>query len=100
MIPIIYTNFVKNGLISYEKFLEILVYNPNKVFNLGERKLEVGYPADLAILDIDNNHKYVKEEIVSKGKNSPYIGNEYYGFNKMTIKNGKIIYDNLGGKHE
>ena len=100
MIPVIYTNFVKTGLIDYNKFLDILVNNPSKVFNLPRRSLSVGEVADIIALDIDNSHTYTKEEIVSKGKNSPYIGMKFYGFNKLTIKNGNIIYNNLGGKHE
>ena len=92
MIPIIYTHFVKNGLISWNRFLDILVYNPIKVFKLPERKLEVNYPADIAIIDIDNEHIYTEEEILSKGKNSPFIGNSYYGFCKCTLVNGEIVY--------
>jgi len=91
-LPIIYTHFVKTGLISYKKFLDLTVYNPNKVFNLGNRDLSVGEIADIAILDIENPHTYTKDEILSKGKNSPFIGNTYYGFAKYTIKNGKVIY--------
>lgn len=92
MIPIIYTNFVKTGLISLNRFLDVLVYNPIKVFGLDERSLEVGSVADITILDITNEHTYSKEEILSKGKNSPYIGNSYYGFPICTIVNGKIVY--------
>ena len=91
-LPIIYTHFVKTGLITYEKFLDLTVYNPNRIFNLSSRCLKVGEVADIAVLDITNKHKYVKEEILSKGKNSPFIGNEYWGFTKYTIKNGKVIY--------
>lgn len=100
MIPIIYTNFVKNGLIGYDRFLDILVNNPNKVFDLPKRSLKEGEVSDIIALDIDNPHTYTQDEIVSKGKNSPYIGNTYYGFNKLTIKNGKIIYNNIGGHYE
>ena len=94
MIPIIYTNFVKTGLISYNKFLDLLVYNPIKIFNLPERSLKEGLPADIACIDVVNSHIYTKEEILSKGKNSPFIGNEYFGFVKYTLVNGKIIYKN------
>ena len=91
-LPIIYTEFVKTGLISYKKFLDLTVYKPNQIFNLGTRDLKTGEIADIAILDISNPHTYTKDEILSKGKNSPFIGNSYYGFNKYTIKNGKVIY--------
>ena len=92
MIPIIYTDFVKTNLISLDRFLEILVYNPIKVFNLPKRDLKEGMIADIAVLDIENEQVYAKENIVSKGKNSPFIGKKYYGFNTLTIVGGKIIY--------
>lgn len=94
MIPIIYTEFVKTGLISLNRFLEIMVYNPIKVFGLPDRKFEVGMIADIAVIDIVNKHKYTKEEILSKGKNSPFIGNSYYGFAKYTLVNGEVLYKN------
>ena len=95
MVPIIYTEFVKTGKISLDRFLDLLVYNPIKVFNLPKRDLKENMIADIAIIDITNEHKYTKDEILSKGKNSPFIGNSYYGFNKCTIVNGKIVYNNL-----
>lgn len=92
MIPIIITYFVKKGFISWDRFLDLLVNNPIKVFNLPQRKLSVGYKADIAIIDIDNKRKYTKEEILSKGKNSPFIGMEFYGFTVCTLVNGKVVY--------
>ncbi len=92
MIPIIYTFFVKKNLISLDKFLDILVYNPIQVFHLPKRKLEVGYPADIAVLDIEHEHTYTEEEILSLGKNSPFIGSTFYGFTKCTFVDGKIVY--------
>jgi dihydroorotase len=92
MVPIIYTEFVKSGIITLSRFLDLIVYNPISVFRLPKRDLKEGYPADIAILDIENPHTYTKEEIVSKGKNSPFIGNTYYGFPKNTLVNGKVVY--------
>ena len=92
MIPIIYTEFVKTGLISLNRFLDLVVYNPIKVFNLPKRDLQEQMIADIAVIDIENKHTYTKEEILSKGKNSPFIGNSYYGFTKYTLVNGNIVY--------
>ena len=92
MVPIIYTEFVKNGKISLNRFLDLMVYNPISVFHLPKRDLKKGYIADLAILDIENPHTYTKDEILSKGKNSPFIGKTYYGFPKYTFVNGKLVY--------
>lgn len=92
LIPTIYTEFVKNNKISLERFLDLLVYNPIRIFNLPERKLESGYIADIAVLDIDTLHTYTREEIKSIGKNSPLIGKSYYGFIKYTLVNGNLVY--------
>lgn len=92
MLPIIYTEFVRTNKISLDRFLDIMVYNPIKVFGLPPRKLECGYTADIAVLDIDNIHTYEEDEILSMGKNSPFIGKSYYGFNVLTLVNGKIVY--------
>lgn len=92
MLAIIYTNFVKTKLASYQDFVRWFVESPTKVFNLKEKKIEVGYEADLTILDTQNKRRYIKEEIVSKGKNSPYIDMEFYGFPICTILNNKIVW--------
>lgn len=92
MMPIIYTEFVRTGMISLNRFLDIMVYNPSKVFNLPLNDLKVGCIADIAVLDIENPHTYTEDEILSKGVNSPFIGNTYYGFTKYTLVNGKIAY--------
>ena len=92
MVPIIYTHFVKTGLISLNKFLDILVYNPIKIFNLPKRDLSISSIADIAVIDITNSHEYQLEEIKSMGKNSPFIGMSFYGFAKYTLVNGKIVY--------
>ena len=39
------------------------------------------------------NREYTKEEILSKGKNSPYIGMKLKGFPILTICNGKIVWE-------
>lgn len=92
MLPIIYTEFVKNGIITLSRFLDLVVYNPISVFHLPKRELKAGYPADITILDINNPHTYTKEEILSKGSNSPFIGKTYYGFPIYTLVNGKVVY--------
>ena len=95
MIPLIYTNFIKNKKATHEDFLNWLVYNPIKIFGLPERKLAVGYPADITVLDIETVREYRREEIVSLGKNSPFIGMKMTGFPKYTLVNGKIVWRDI-----
>ena len=92
MAALVYTNLVKTGVASVSDMLNWLVYNPIKIFNLPERKFEVGYPADITVLDINTVREYKEEEILSMGKNTPFIGMKLTGFPKYTIVNGKLVW--------
>lgn len=92
LIPLMYTGLVRTGKITFEKMFDIITNNPAKRFNIPKGKLEIGGLADMAVLDLDELHVYSKDEILSKSKNSPFIGTELYGMNKMTIVNGEIKY--------
>ena len=92
MIPIIYTYFVKNNLATFQDLNNWFVNNPSKIFGLKPKKIEVGEIADLTILDIENKRIYQENEILSKSKNSPDIGMEFYGFPICTILKDKIVW--------
>ena len=99
-LPSIYTHFVKTGKISKARFIELVSTAPAKRFGLPVPKLAVGEKANLCALDIDNAHVYTEEEILSLSKNSPFIGYEFYGFNKLTLVDGKIKYTQLTMENE
>ncbi len=90
--PLVYTNLVKTGLISFERFEDIMSNNALKLARLKVNEISVGSVANLCVLDIDHEHTYTEEEILSKGHNCPYIGMKLYGFNILTIYQGNIVY--------
>ena len=94
-LPSIYTYFVRTGKISHERFVELVSTAPAKRFGLPVPNIAIGEKANLAVLDVNNPHVYTEEEIVSLSKNSPFIGYEFYGFNRLTIVDGKIKYAHL-----
>ena len=93
MLPLIYTHFIDTGLASLNDFISWFTTNPRKIFSLSERKIEVGYQADLAVLDIQNKRKYKEKEILSLSTNCPYIGMEMKGFPILTIYKGNIVWE-------
>ena len=92
MLPIAYTYFVDKGLASHQDFINWFVTNPNKIFNLKEKKIEVNEETDLVALDIVNERIYTKDEILSKSKNTPYIGMKLKGFPILTILKDKVVW--------
>ena len=94
-LPSIYTHFVKTGKISHARFIELVSSSPARRFNLPVPTLAVGEKANLCALDINHSRVYTEEEILSLSKNSPFIGWEFYGFNKLTLVDGKIKFIQL-----
>ena len=61
-----------------------------KLTNKGE--IAKGKDADLTIFDKEQEYIYKESDIVSKSKNSPWIGEKLKGRVKYTIVSGKIVY--------
>ena len=92
-IPLIYTYFVKTNIITFDRMLDLIAHNPRKILGVKDVKVEKGYIADLAVLDINNYYEYKEEEILSKGKNSPFIGSKLTGVNMYTFVVGNLVYE-------
>ena len=90
--PVMYTNFVKTGIISLKKLVELLSTNANKRFNIGS-SVNIGQKADLTIFDLNDKYTINPDDFLSMGKSTPFEGDEVYGKCKMTICNGNIVWE-------
>ncbi len=86
------TNLIDTKKIDYLKMVELMSYNPAKLLGLERGTICKGGIADISIIDPDEEYIYLKEEIVSKSKNSPFIGKKLRGRVRYTIVSGKIVY--------
>ena len=87
-------NLVDKGYISYLDLVKLTSYNPAKLLKIDKGSIEEGKIADITIFDSDEEYVYTKEMIVSKSKNSPFIGKKLKGKVKYTIVNGRVVYEN------
>lgn len=85
-------NLVDTGDLSYLDLVRVTSYNPAKLLKIDRGTIEEGKIADITIFDPNERYTYTKDLIVSKSKNSPFIGKELKGKVKYTIVNGKIVY--------
>ena len=87
-------NLVDTGDLNYLDLVKLTSFNPANLIKIDRGTIEVGKVADITIFDPNEEYVYTKEMIVSKSKNSPFIGKKLKGKVKYTIVGGKIVYEN------
>lgn len=65
---------------------------PAKILGLKKGRLQVGWDADLVIVDLDQQVTISEDSIQSKSKNSPFIGETFTGVIEKTIVDGQVKY--------
>ena len=87
--PILYTKLVKTGVITLEKIIELLNFNPQKRF----KEINVGDESEsFSVWDLDESYIIDPAEFLSKGKSTPFEGETVFGRCLMTVYKGKIVY--------
>jgi dihydroorotase len=83
---------VRKGLIDEQRLVELLSVNPARILGVTGGSLAVGRPADITIIDPDAEFTFLKDQIVSKSKNSPFIGWKLQGRAVLTMVGGRITH--------
>lgn len=86
-------NLVDTGDISYLDLVRLTSYNPAQLLKIDRGSIEVGKIADITIFNPNEEYIYTKEMVVSKSKNSPFIGKKLKGKVQYTIVGGKVVYE-------
>ncbi len=88
------TNLIEPKHIGYLDLVRLTSYTPAKLLNLKTKgQLKQGYDADITIFDPNMEYVYEKQSIVSKSKNTPFIGKKLKGKVMYTIVGGRIVYE-------
>ena len=83
--PVMYTNFVKTGIMSMEKLISLLSKNARERFGLSD--------SGFSVWELDTEYKVNPEDFLSKGRSTPFEGASVYGTCLMTVYNGKTVYE-------
>lgn len=86
-------NLIDTKQINHFDLVRLTSYTPAKLLKIDRGTIEVGKIADITIYDENERYTYTEEMVVSKSKNSPFIGKELKGKVKYTIVSGKIVYE-------
>ncbi len=84
---------VDKKIIKWDELIKKMSCSPSHILGLPNKgRLSIGADADIVIIDPDKKFKFAKETIVSKSKNSPFIGRDFLGCAVVTIRSGKVVY--------
>lgn len=83
-----------NKKIDMKTLQKVMSENPAKIFGIeGKGKIEVGYDADLVVVDLNARETIKNEDVVSKCGWTPYSGIIGGGRVLLTIVRGHLVYD-------
>lgn len=57
-------------------------------------QIEVGFDADLALVDLNQTHELKREDLLDRHKLSPYVGRKFKAKIVRTIARGRTVYQN------
>ncbi|WP_123039885.1 dihydroorotase [Cohnella candidum] len=90
--PLLYTKFVRTGRWSLGFLLRKMTADPARVFGLPYGTLEAGAPADLTLIDLENEREVNPESFLSLGRNTPFTGWKLHGWPVWTMVGGKVVW--------
>ena len=91
--PLLFTSFVKSGILTLPELVYKMSTRPAEVFHLSGGEIFVGSVADLTVIDPDTVRQVNPAAFYSKGRNTPFAGRELSGWPVMTIHRGQVVYE-------
>ncbi len=86
--PVLYTKLVKPGIITVEKLADLLCENPKKRFSIDTGN-------DFTVFEVSESYKIDSGKFLSKGRATPFEGDEVYGRCVLTVCRGKTVYSEI-----
>lgn len=105
-LPLMLNNLIKNNLIDYNRLVELMAINPRRILRQEPDSLKPKSAASLTIIDEEMPVEVTPEYLVSKSKNSAFLGEKLKGAaahvfvdGKQTLKDGKVLHTVEGALH-
>ena len=83
---------VRDGVIDARQMIELMSVNPARILDLPAGTLSPGAAADITVINPDLAFTYTEDQVVSKSKNSPFLGWKLQGRAITTVLGGRITF--------
>ena len=89
---VLYTRFVETGKLPLDVLVERMSSGPARIFGLAPPRIAVGEPANVALIDVEQQWRVGEEGFRSRSSNSWLLGEELTSRVVMTIAGGRLAY--------
>ena len=86
------TYLVKTGVLSFGELVRKMSVNPANILGINAGTLSVGAPADIALVDLNEEWTVDVNRLHGKSKNTPFKGMTLTGKVKRTLLNGQTVF--------
>lgn len=90
---LLYTAFVKGGILTPAELVARMSTIPARIFGLAGGRLQPGAPADIAVVDTNGPRSVDPDTFFSKGRATPFAGRTLYGWPVLTMVGGRVSHD-------
>lgn len=92
--PILYTTLISSGAMSWDRAAQVMSTAPALIggYENHGRALEVGAPANIALVNPAEKMVVDRAQLASKSKNTPFHGMEFQGTVLATVFNGHLTH--------
>ncbi len=87
-----YTHLVKKKKVNILDWLKLITLQPARILGIESGRLETGGTASLTLFDPDKSFEIKKENMISRSKNSAFLGMRFSGCVEYTIAGGKTVF--------
>lgn len=81
-----------DGSVSLKRLIDALSTRPAQIFGLPGGTLKPGAPADITLIDLDEPWLCIKEDLISRSKNTPFENARFSGRAVATYVGGKQVF--------
>ena len=84
--PVMYTAFVRTGILTMDQLMDLMAVKPRERFGLPFRE------RDCTVWDLDARYAVDPSDFLYMGKATPFTGMEVYGKCICTVMDGRVVY--------
>ena len=86
--PLMYTHFVKTGLLSLPELVKLMCDKPRERFNITSDR-------GFTVFDVSGDVEISPDDFLSMGKSTPFSGERVSAKCLLTVYEGRAVYENL-----